>query len=118
MRPRGTRGYWAFVGHRLSGVALAAFLPLHLLLLSQALHGADRLQAWLNWSEHGWVRLAEWGLVSCLCLHLVFGLRILVIEVGPPRSPANMRLGWIVPGLVLAVAVGGVFYWLGGADAP
>lgn len=116
MRRRQDRGYWAFVGHRLSGVALAAFVPLHFLLLGQALRGAEALDGWLHWSQQGWVKVAEWGLVSLLCVHLAFGLRILVIELGPRHSPVDLRLGWIVPGAIGAFLAGGVFFLLAGAS--
>ncbi|MEZ5660265.1 MAG: succinate dehydrogenase [Burkholderiaceae bacterium] len=112
MRNRGERGYWAFVGHRLSGLALAAFVPLHFLLLGEALNGAQALQGWLHWAERGWVKLAEWGLVSFLVLHLIFGLRILAIEFGPRQAPVNLRLGWILPGLVVALIIGALFFWM------
>ena len=37
--------YWAFLLHRLSGLALALFLPLHFTLLAQALNGAAAFDA-------------------------------------------------------------------------
>jgi fumarate reductase subunit D len=78
--------FWAFVVHRLSGVALALFLPLHFLALGSALNGAARLGELLAWSEQPLVRFSEWGLVLLLAAHLTGGLRILALEFLPWRD--------------------------------
>ena len=46
-RARSHPAWWAFLVHRLSGLALAAFLPLHFWALGQALHGEAALDAFL-----------------------------------------------------------------------
>ena len=75
--------YWAFLVHRLSGLALAAFLPLHFWALGTALEGEARLGEFLAWSEQPLVKLAEWGLVLLLAAHLAGGLRLLALEFLP-----------------------------------
>jgi fumarate reductase subunit D len=62
--------------HRLSGVALALFLPLHFWALGQGL----QLDAFLRWTEQPLVKLSEWGIVVLLAAHLGGGLRVLAIE--------------------------------------
>ena len=42
-RARNHPAYWAFLVHRLSGVLLSLFIPLHFWVLGQALHGEARL---------------------------------------------------------------------------
>ncbi len=108
MRPhRNHRAWWAFLGHRLSGLALAGFLPVHFLVMGLALEAAA-LDRFLVWTDLGVVKLAEWGLVVLLALHLMFGLRLLVLELRPwPAGDA--RLGWILPGLAASLVIGGVF---------
>ena len=66
--------------HRISGLALAIFLPLHFLALGLAINGAARLDSFLRWSDQPLVKLAEGGLVFLFTVHLLGGLRILVIE--------------------------------------
>jgi fumarate reductase subunit D len=66
--------------HRLSGLALAVFLPLHFLTLGLALHGEARLEGFLRWSDQPIVKLAESGLVFLVLVHMFGGLRLLVIE--------------------------------------
>ena len=66
--------------HRLSGVALAIFLPVHFFVLGLAFHGGARLDGFLRWTDQPLVKFAEGGLVFLLMVHLLGGLRILVIE--------------------------------------
>jgi fumarate reductase subunit D len=78
--------YWAFVVHRLSGIALALFLPLHFWALGQALTGADGLDRFLAWTERPLVKLGEWLIVLALAAHLGGGLRVLALEFLPWRD--------------------------------
>ncbi len=66
--------------HRVSGLALACFLPLHFLALGLAIDGAARLDGFLAWTANPIVKLAETGLVFLLAVHMLGGLRVLVIE--------------------------------------
>ena len=66
--------------HRLSGLALAIFLPLHFLALGLAIQGEARLESFLRWSDAPLVKLAEGGLVFLLLVHMLGGLRLLAIE--------------------------------------
>jgi len=66
--------------HRLSGLALALFLPLHFLALGLAIEGEARLEDFLRWSDAPLVKLAESGLVFLLLVHMLGGVRLLVIE--------------------------------------
>jgi fumarate reductase subunit D len=72
--------------HRLSGLALAIFLPLHFLALGLAIRGEAQLEGFLRWSDQPLVNLAEGGLVFLLTVHMLGGLRLLVIENLPWRD--------------------------------
>ena len=78
--------WWAFALHRVSGLGLACFLPLHFLVLGSALNGEAALDGVLSWTESGPVKLAEMGLVFQLALHMLGGLRLLVLEFLPWRD--------------------------------
>ncbi len=73
-------GFLAALLHRLSGIALAIFLPLHFLALGLAIDGEAKLEGFLRWSDQPLVKAAEIGLVFLFTVHLLGGLRILVIE--------------------------------------
>ena len=81
-RARSHPAYWAFLMHRLSGLGLALFLPLHFWALGQALHGAAALDGFLKFADQPLVKVAEWGLVVLLALHMMGGVRLLLIEFG------------------------------------
>ena len=51
--------YWAFVLHRMSGLALAVFVPAHLYTLSLAVEEAARFDAFLEWTESPLVKGGE-----------------------------------------------------------
>jgi fumarate reductase subunit D len=79
-RARNHPAYWAFVVHRVSGLALALFLPVHFWTLGQALLGADKLESFLRWSDQPMVKFAETALVLLLAAHMTGGLRLLALE--------------------------------------
>jgi len=77
---RGSALWRAAMIHRLSGLALAIFLPIHFFVIGLSFHGGARLDAFLLWSDQPLVKFAEGGLVFLLTVHLLGGLRVLVIE--------------------------------------
>jgi fumarate reductase subunit D len=101
-RAHGHPSWWAFWLHRVSGLLLALFLPLHFLALSQALAGPAALDGFLRFADQPLVKVAEWGLVTLLALHLSGGVRLLLIEFGPAT---DLRKNWIAGGIGVAFAV-------------
>ena len=85
-RGRGHISWWAFLVHRLSGIALALFLPAHFWVLGSALQGEVALDAQLRWTEQPLVIAGEWLLVILLAAHLAGGLRLLALELLPWRN--------------------------------
>jgi fumarate reductase subunit D len=83
---KGHPGYWAFLVHRVSGLLLAAFLPVHFWALGSALEGAAAFDAFLDWTRLPLVKFAEWGIVLLLAAHLAGGLRLLALEFLPWRD--------------------------------
>ena len=79
---RSHASYWAFAVHRLSGLALALFLPVHFWALARALHGEASLDGFLRAVDRPIFKAAEWGLVVLLALHAAGGVRLLLIEFG------------------------------------
>ena len=83
---RGQPGYLAFLAHRVSGLALALFLPVHFLVLARVLDGEAALDGFLHWTQAPAVKLAEAVLVGLLAVHLAGGVRVLLIELTPWRD--------------------------------
>ena len=74
------KGFVAALVHRLAGLALAVFLPVHFLALGMALKGADALEGFLAATYHPLVKASEAILVIALATHMALGLRVLAIE--------------------------------------
>ena len=79
-RARNHPAWWAFLIHRISGIALAFFLPLHFWALAQAIEGEARLESFLRWTDQPAVKLAEIVLVLLLAAHMTGGVRLLMLE--------------------------------------
>jgi fumarate reductase subunit D len=98
--------YWVAIVHRVSGLALAAFLPLHFWTLGGALAVDD----FVSWTQQPLVKLGEWLIVVALAAHLGGGLRVLALEFLPWRdwqkslaaAAAALTIG---VGLALALAL-------------
>jgi fumarate reductase subunit D len=101
---RNHAAWWAFALHRLSGVALALFLPVHFYVLASAIDGAARLDGFLQWTEQPAVKLAETGLILLLAAHLTGGLRLLAVEFLPWRD-VQKTLVAMAGGVSLALAL-------------
>ena len=97
---------WAALVHRLTGIALALFLPVHFLVLGLAIENAARLDGFLHWTDQPLVKLAEAGLVTLLVVHLAGGLRVLSVEF-LPWYDGQKRL--VAAGGGLAVLIGLAF---------
>jgi fumarate reductase subunit D len=85
-------GFAAALLHRLAGIALAIFLPLHFWALSAALSGADFLDRFLKITDTPLIKIAEGGIVVALALHMALGLRVLAIEFLPVRERTRVAL--------------------------
>jgi fumarate reductase subunit D len=101
---RGSPLWIAAMAHRISGLALAIFLPFHFLVLALAIHGGADLDSFLRWTDQPLVKLAEGGLVFLLTVHLLGGLRILVIE-NFPWTGGQKQLATLAAALSAIVAV-------------
>ena len=99
--------WYAFLLHRISGLLLALFLPLHFWVLSRALTAPQDLDAFLAWTDLTVVKLAEWGLVFLLAVHFFGGLRLLVLELTPWQPWTK---GWAAAAAASAFGVSTLFF--------
>ena len=105
-RARNHPGFLLAMAHRLSGLALALFLPVHFLTLGMALQGAAALEQTLQLIDMPLFKLGEWALVVLLAVHLACGIRLLVIEFRPWSGP---RKNWWTGVAGVAIAAGLAF---------
>ena len=95
--------YVAFIIHRVSGLLLALFLPLHFWALGQAIQGEAALEGFLRWTDNALFKFAEWGLVVLLAVHLAGGLRVMALEF----------LGWRASQKTMVAASAGIAFGAG-----
>jgi fumarate reductase subunit D len=104
MRDRAHPTYVAFVVHRVSGLLLALFLPLHFWVLSQAIQGEAALDGFLRWTDNAAMKGLETLLVILLAAHLAGGLRVLALEFLGWRSSQKTMVA-ASAGIALAVGL-------------
>ena len=97
----------AYILHRLSGLGLALFLPFHFWVLAMAVTDPARLDGFLKMTEAGVVKLAEFGLVFLLAVHLFGGLRLMAMEWLPWSAPQK---SWAAAALAGSAFVSGIFF--------
>jgi len=105
-RARSHPAWWAFLVHRVSGLLLALFLPVHFWALGRALEGSVALDGFLRYTDQPLFKFGEWGLVILLSLHMMGGIRLLLIEFGPW---SGLRKNWIAAAAGFGLAAGLAF---------
>ncbi|MBD3624785.1 MAG: succinate dehydrogenase [Rhodobacteraceae bacterium] len=112
IRPHRSHPLWlAFFLHRLSGLGLALFLPAHFYVLSMAVSRPADLDGFLRLTDAPLVKLAEFGLVFLLAVHIFGGLRLLALELLPwtgwqkTLAASAVGLAFLVSGTFLLQAV-------------
>jgi len=109
LRAKSHLSYFAYAAHRFSGLLLACFIPLHFLMLSQSLRGASGFERSLGLTDFWVFKFGEWALVILLAIHLVGGIRLIMIEFGPWRG---LRKAWTQVSILFGTACGLLFLYL------
>lgn len=77
---RGREGQWAFILHRLSGVAIALFLLLHVLDISLVMYGPKVFNAFLAFYHQWPFRIGLIMVMAGVIYHALNGLRIIIMD--------------------------------------
>ena len=77
---RGREGQWAFILHRLSGIAIALFLLLHVLDISLVMYGPKVFNAFLAFYHQWPFRIGLILVMGGVIYHALNGLRIIVMD--------------------------------------
>lgn len=98
-------GFVAALIHRLSGLALAVFLPLHFLSLGLALE-REAFAGFIAWANAPFVKITEMLLVAALAVHAAGGVRLLAVEfAGATRAQG----AWIAGAFAFGAGFGLLF---------
>ena len=105
IKPHRSHPLWfAFLLHRLSGLLLAVFLPVHFSLLAFAVTQPERLDQFLKFADLTIVKVAEFGLVFLLAVHVFGGLRLMALEWLPwSAHQKTLAAGSVAVALFIAI---------------
>ena len=103
---RGREGQWAFVLHRLSGVALALYLMLHVLDISLVMYGPDGpFNAFLAFYHQWPFRIGLILVMAAVVYHALNGLRIILMDFTDWGTKSHRQLWYGVLGVTTIIGV-------------
>ena len=93
--------------HRGSGLALALYLPIHFVFLSEFVAGGDATGAPDSaLGANPWVAGSQIVLVALLCAHLVGGIRVMLVSRAMVQRHQQR---WLAAALIAGVTVAAAF---------
>jgi succinate dehydrogenase / fumarate reductase cytochrome b subunit len=98
---RGTASQWAWIAHRIAGVALFAFLLLHIADVSMARVSPGAYNAVLGLYHHWIMGIAKFVLVGGVLVHGLNGLRLIIVDAWPRGARYNAIMLAITAGIVV-----------------
>jgi len=95
-------GFWAFLLMRISGLALALYLLMHLYVLTNLLEGPAAFNQLMEMTRNPLVKFLELVLLGGVVYHAVNGIRILGVDFG---SGAKHHHAWFWAMVVLGAGL-------------
>ena len=88
-------GSWAWILHRLTGLALIFYLSLHIWVISTLTVGADRFNETMKFLSSPLFKYLEIGLWFIILFHAFNGIRILIVDFSK-GSLYHKKLFWVL----------------------
>jgi succinate dehydrogenase / fumarate reductase cytochrome b subunit len=116
LRYRGSEGMLAWAFHRISGVAIFAFLVLHVIDIFLVGAAPDLYDTLLGFYATPIGIILEWLLGAAVLYHALNGLRIVVMDFWPPLTRYHRQLwylNWILFALIgipVTIVIAGQFF--------
>jgi succinate dehydrogenase / fumarate reductase cytochrome b subunit len=104
-RYRGGEGMLAWAFHRISGVAIWAFLVLHVIDIFLVGAAPDTYDTLLSIYAHPVGIVLEWLLGAAVLYHALNGLRIIVMDFWPPLTRYHRQIWYLNWGLFALVGI-------------
>lgn len=105
-------GTVAFILHRLTGLCLAGYIFLHLVVVgSNFLFGGNSFNILMGTFETPLIKAMEIGLISVIAFHIINGLRIIIVDFLTITRTQRVMF-WLVMGLCVAAFVIAVIVFL------
>ncbi|HRI86570.1 MAG TPA: succinate dehydrogenase, cytochrome b556 subunit [Ignavibacteria bacterium] len=104
-------GSWAWILHRITGIALIAYLFLHIYSLSPLTEGEVAFNNKMEAFTTPVFMVIEWLLFAFVLFHSLNGIRIVIVDWadGAKYHKQLYRLSWIV-GIILFLAMGAIMF--------
>ena len=103
-------GMWAFVFHRVTGIALSAYIIMHIYVVSSLYkpENFDKVMAFLN---QPLFKLAEIGLLAAVIYHGLNGVRVFLIDFCH-GTKKQATIFWILAAVGAVIFIAGAFPFL------
>jgi succinate dehydrogenase / fumarate reductase, cytochrome b subunit len=99
---KGREGQWAFFLHRISGLAILAYLLIHTISIGSVILGEETYMAIHHAYENPFFRFGLIGVSGAVAYHAFNGLRIILMDFTTVGVKFQRQLWYVV--LVLSVA--------------
>ena len=100
-------GSWAWILHRITGIALIAYLFLHIYSLSPLTQGKEAFNQKMQTFATPAFMVIEWLLFAFVLFHSLNGIRIVIVDWadGAKYHKQLYRISWVL-GILLFIAMG------------
>ena len=103
-------GTWGYILHRLSGLALTAYILIHIYLVS-GLHNKPSWQDEMQIFRHPLLKALEWCLFSVVVYHSLNGIRIFLVDYfNGARYQKQLLTGVLVLSVILFFGMGAIMF--------
>ena len=101
-------GMWAWVGHRLTGLALVAYVFMHLSFLSTASIGEGDFNALMETTSQPLFVAMDFMLIIVVVYHAMNGLRVMLFDLGLGIRHQKLVF-WIMMAVAAVLVIGGLW---------
>lgn len=109
LKYKGREGMLAWAFHRLSGLAIFAFLFAHIIEMSMLSYGPGKFEGALNLYRYNILRFAEYGLGLVVLYHALNGTRIALMDIFDSIQVFQKKLFYIQMVLFTLLAIYGFY---------
>jgi succinate dehydrogenase / fumarate reductase cytochrome b subunit len=109
---RGREGYWAWLLHRVSGVAIVLFLFLHVLDTALIGFGPEAYETFVALYRAPTFRVLEVALAGAVLYHGINGIRVIVIDFVQNATRIQKQMWYVVWASFLVLFVPTAFIML------
>jgi succinate dehydrogenase / fumarate reductase cytochrome b subunit len=104
-RYRGRSGHWSWVAHRISGLAILAFLVIHVWETAFVTYRPEIYEYFITLFKHPLIVMSEVPLMAAVLYHAFNGVRITILDMKPELWKHQQRSATITWGLFFLIFI-------------